>query len=53
MAYLKSLPKFVGESEGIPKQTKQFFFEKCLIFLLHGNPLLKLDNKEEKFYFSH
>ena len=53
VAYLTSLPKFVGESQGIPKQTEHFFFEKCLIFLFHGNPLLKLDNKEEKIYFSH
>ena len=53
VAYLTSLPKFVGESQGIPKQTKHFFFEKCLIFLFHGNPLLKLDNKEGKIYFSH
>ena len=51
VAYLTSLPKFVGKPQGIPKQTKHFFFEKCLIFLFHGNPLLKLDNKEGKSIF--
>ena len=47
MAYLTSLLKLVG---GFRNKQNIFIFEKCLIFLLHGDLLLKLDNKEGKFY---